>query len=64
MYILNIEFIFPALITEATEWNGTLITPLDKAYERPAEAKADDTLGDTEEMEESEISEEMETVEQ
>uniref|UniRef100_A0A023F8Y5 Putative transcription factor nfat subunit nf45 n=1 Tax=Triatoma infestans TaxID=30076 RepID=A0A023F8Y5_TRIIF len=55
-----------SLITEATEWNGTLITPLDKAYERPAETKADDgTIGDSEEMEESEISEDqMETAEQ
>lgn len=37
-----------SLITESSEWNGTLISPLDKAYEKPADSKQD---GDGEDME-------------
>jgi len=34
------------LITETTQWNGVVISPLDKAYEKPAESK-----GESEDME-------------
>ena len=48
-----------ALITETTQWNGVVISPLDKAYEKPAEAKAGDPAEDME----SELTEDMETAE-
>ncbi|XP_014275360.1 interleukin enhancer-binding factor 2 homolog isoform X2 [Halyomorpha halys] len=45
-----------SLIAETTQWNGIVISPLDKAYEKPPETKP----GEAEDME-SEAAEEMET---
>lgn len=47
-----------SLISETTQWNGVVISPLDKAYEKPPETKA----GEGEDME-SEATEDMETAE-
>ncbi|XP_014241046.1 interleukin enhancer-binding factor 2 homolog [Cimex lectularius] len=46
-----------SLITETSEWGGVVISPLDKAYEKPPESKQDEQGGggEGEEMEESEI---------
>ncbi|KAF6199582.1 hypothetical protein GE061_007608 [Apolygus lucorum] len=47
-----------SLITESSEWNGILISSLDKAYEKPVESSKD---GDGEDMEDGDNEDQMET---